>query len=98
MISDVYSPNNLRYTNINGRNVQFEWTPPDNAGVCCSQYRVVTSNGIIVTRETSFTMDMYNVSQDNASISVSCVDILGTSGREVVFTPNISMFMLNILN
>ena len=91
MISDFYSPYNLRYTNIEGSNVQFEWDTPINAGVCCNQYCVVTSNGIIVTRETSFTMD-------NASISVSCVDMLGTSGREVVFTPIISMFMLNILN
>ena len=75
----VVSPNTVRCSGIHvpAMNIfQYEWDIPNDAGVCCSQYRVETSNGtavIISERRFAPTDAAFN-------ISVSCIDMLGASG------------------
>ena len=85
-----YAPNTVRCTDIPAMyTFQYEWDVPNDAGVCCSQYRVVTSNGTMTMNERNLTLE--NVSEANSSISVGCVDLLGTSGTMIPVTPNIGM-------
>ena len=63
------------------------WSPPVNAGTCCNQYHVMTSNGTIANISTT----SFTVSQDNSYISVSCMDQIGTLGPAVVYSLNIGM-------
>ena len=74
------SPNTMRGIDILEYKIfQYEWDIPNDVEVCCSQYRVVTPNGTVVnTSERSF--KLYNGSDAAFNISVSCIDMLGTSG------------------
>ena len=58
---------------------QYEWDIPNDVGVCCSQYRVVTSNGTAVNMSKR-SFKLYNGSEAAFNISVSCIDMLETSG------------------
>ena len=63
-----------------GRMVTVSWTRPSNAGVCCDQFRVITSNGSVVTSETQYTMEITRGERTN--ISVRCSDQGGTMGPQ----------------
>ena len=70
------------------------WTPPADAGICCVQYRVVSSNGTSLnTTEMSFTLSGITTHEErnSASISVCCMDQVGTMGPLVTYRPNIGM-------
>ena len=74
--------------------VNMSWTPPADAGICCVQYRVVSSNGTSLnTTQRSFTLSGITTQKerDNASISVRCMDQIGTMGPEVTYRPDIGM-------
>ena len=82
---------------VNEDSIITTWSAPTDAGVCCERYRVVTSEGDnVTTNTTSYTL--YNITtqeqRENAFITVSCLDQLGTEGPENVFRPNISMFAI----
>ena len=60
--------------------VTVSWTRPSNAGVCCDQFRVITSNGPVVTSETQYTMEITRGERTN--ISVRCSNQGGTVGPQ----------------
>ena len=79
--------------------VIMSWTPPANAGICCVQYRVVSSNGTSLnTTQRSFTLSGITMQEerDSASISVRCMDQIGTMGPLVTYRPDIGMLIDSI--
>ena len=74
--------------------VIMSWTPPADPGICCVQYRVMSSNGTTVnTTATSFTLSGITTQEerDSASISIRCMDQIGTMGPLVTYRPAIGM-------
>ena len=85
-ISDLFTNNRDDPDSINVT------CPPVDDDICCNQYRVVTSNGTTANvSATSFIL--YNITtqeeRENASISVCCMDQIGTMGPEVVYRSTI---------
>ena len=93
--SDSSTSNTREYLS---NSVNISWNAPADAGICCVQYRVVSSDGITVnTTATSFTL--YNITTreegENAFILVRCMDQIGTIGPEVIYRPDIGMLFLS---
>ena len=97
MILVDYQPTDLQCIDVTMRNAIVKWSPDINAGVCCSRYHVLTSNGTNVTTPAT-NITLYNVTQQerkNGSISVGCVDQIGTMGPKVDYKLDNIIGMLN---
>ena len=75
-----------------GTNIVVRWSAPADAGVCCEQFRVMTSQNSFPFDTTITNTVLTNIStperQESANVSVRCRDQIGTLGPEVVYRPN----------
>ena len=84
---------------VSENNITASWSKPNGSGVCCEQYRVVTSEGDVINiNTTSYTLQNITKQEQReyAFISVRCLDKLGTEGPPFVYRPNISKFFCEL--